>query len=285
MGDKQLGPTVAGSWYPGQRGALERQIDALLSAIREQPPDGRLLALIAPHAGLIYSGAVAAGGFRHVVGHSYERVILIGPSHHAYFQGAALPSAAFYGTPLGQVPMDGETIAILEQQPGVTIDDRPFLPEHCLEMEIPFLQRALDPGWALVPLLIGGGSSAADCNMVAAAIKPLIGPETLLVVSTDFTHYGPRFSFVPFTTDVPGRLRELDMGALDHILALDRSGFEQYIDRTGATICGKHAIDVLLCLLPEEVEASLVAYDTSGSITGEWGHSVSYASLAFHYQS
>jgi AmmeMemoRadiSam system protein B len=281
MGERRIGPNVAGSWYPGRPAALERQIDALLASGGE-PRGGRLLALIAPHAGLIYSGAVAGRGFRQVMGLSYDRVVLIGPSHHAYFQGAALPAAKAYGTPLGQVPLDGDAITMLEGKPGIAIDDKPFLPEHCLEMEIPFLQRALKPGWRLVPLLIGGGSSPAGCNLVASALEPLIGPGTLVVVSTDFTHYGPRFSFVPFTTDVPGRLQHLDMGAVDRILARDRQGFEEYLKRTGATICGRHAIDVLLCLLPEDVEASLIAYDTSGSITGEWEHSVSYASLEFH---
>jgi AmmeMemoRadiSam system protein B len=282
MGERQIGPTVAGSWYPGRPAALERQIDALLSSTAAgSPKGGRTLALIAPHAGLIYSGAVAAGGFRQVQGASYDRVVLMGPSHHAFFQGAALPGAASYGTPLGQVPMDGEAIALLERQSGMAIDDKPFLPEHCLEMELPFLQRALAPGWRLVPMLIGGGNSPAGCNLVASALRPLVGSGTLVVVSTDFTHYGPRFSFIPFTTDVPGRLRELDMGAIDRILERDRRGFEDYLKRTGATICGRHAIDILLCLLPAEVDASLVAYDTSGNITGEWDHSVSYASLSF----
>jgi AmmeMemoRadiSam system protein B len=282
MDEKRLGPTLAGSWYPGRPAALERQIDALLSSSTGLQPGGRLLALIAPHAGLIYSGAVAAGGFQQLRGRRYERVLLIGPSHHAYFQGAALPAAQSYGTPLGRVPIDGDAIARLEGLPGMAVDDKPFLPEHCLEMEIPFLQRTLEPGWLLVPLLIGGGSSPAGCNLVASALERLTGPGTLVVVSTDFTHYGPRFSFVPFTTDVPGRLRELDMGAVECILQRNRQAFGDYLKQTGATICGRHAIDVLLCLLPAEAEASLVAYDTSGNITGEWDNSVSYASIAFH---
>jgi AmmeMemoRadiSam system protein B len=244
--------------------------------------DERIVALIAPHAGLIYSGAVAGRGFNRIMDRSYERVVLVGPSHHAFFQGAAAPSAAYYGTPLGRVALDMEAIAGLEERPGFVIDDRPFLPEHCLEMEIPFLQRALVPGWRLLPLLIGGGSSPAGCNLVAKALEPLMSAATLVVVSTDFTHYGPRFSYVPFTTDVPGRLRELDMGAVERILASDRAGFGEYVKRTGATICGRSAIEVLLGVLPQPIEASLVAYDTSGNITGEWDNSVSYASLEFH---
>jgi AmmeMemoRadiSam system protein B len=108
-----------------------------------------------------------------------------------------------------------------------------------------------------------------------------VDPETLVVVSTDFTHYGPRFSFVPFEEDVPERIRQLDMGAVDRILASDRRGFESYVKDTGATICGHRAIDVLLSLLPGDLETALVAYDTSGRITNDWDHSVSYASLVF----
>ncbi len=288
MDETQLGPTVAGSWYPGQRASLERQIDALLStAVGEDvtPPNDRTVAIIVPHAGLIYSGAVAARGFSQVKDLSYERVLLLGPSHHAFFQGAAVPGASCYATPLGRVPLDREAIAELEEKPGIESDDRPFLPEHCLEMEIPFLQRALVPGWRLVPLLIGGGSSPAGCDLVAKALQPLIDDKTLVVVSTDFTHYGPRFSYVPFTTDVPGRLRELDMGAVEKILLLDRAGFTEYVKRTGATICGRNAIEILLRILPQPIESSLVDYDTSGNITGDWDHSVSYASLEFHIKS
>jgi AmmeMemoRadiSam system protein B len=87
---------------------------------------------------------------------------------------------------------------------------------------------------------------------------------------------------VPFTTEIPGRLRELDMGAVDRILASDRNGFTEYVRRTGATICGRNAIEVLLSVLPHPIESSLLDYDTSGNITGEWDHSVSYASLSFH---
>jgi AmmeMemoRadiSam system protein B len=284
MDEMQLGPTVAGSWYPDQRASLERQIDALLSAggDEEAAEAEGTVAIIVPHAGLIYSGAVAGRGFSLVKDLSYERVILLGPSHHAFFQGAAVPGASCYATPLGRVPLDREAIAGLEEEPGIESDDRPFLPEHCLEMEIPFLQRALVPGWRLLPLLIGGGSSPAGCDLVARALRPLIDAATLIVVSTDFTHYGPRFSFVPFTTDVPGRLRELDMGAVDRILVSDKTGFTEYVKRTGATICGRNAIEVLLSLLPQPIESSLVDYDTSGNITGEWDHSVSYVSLEFH---
>ena len=101
------------------------------------------------------------------------------------------------------------------------------------------------------------------------------------MISSDLTHYGPRFNYVPFRHDVPKRIRQLDMGAVERILAWDLAGFEAYVEKTGATICGRNAIRVMLDLFPDGLQGELAAYDTSGRITGEWDHSVSYASLAF----
>lgn len=282
MGKGRLGPNVAGSWYPSGRSELERLLDRYLAPPEgERGGPGRVVALIAPHAGYAYSGPVAGRGFRHVRRGSFARVLLLGPSHHAAFAGAALPQADTYVTPLGDVPIDSASVARLRDSQGWRVDDGPFRPEHCLEMEIPFLQRTLEPGWRMLPVLIGGGSDPASRSRVAEALLPVADPDTLVVVSSDFTHYGPRFSYVPFRSDVPQRIRDLDMGAVERILAFDREGFEDYVERTGATICGRGAIDVLLGLLPGGLRASLVAYDTSGRMTGDWDHSVSYASLVF----
>jgi AmmeMemoRadiSam system protein B len=240
-----------------------------------------VVAVIAPHAGYAYSGPVAGQLFRHLSNAAYTRVILVGPSHHATFRGAALSGADAYATPLGDVPLDCASVARLRDLPGIQVTDHPFHREHCLEMEIPFLQRVLAPGWRLLPVLIGAGTETQGCSEIAEALLPLIDPDTLLVVSSDFTHYGPRFAYVPFQDQVPRKIRELDMGAVERVLASDRAGFDRYVERTGATICGRRAIDVLLGLLPGNLEGALVAYDTSGNITGDWVHSVSYASLLF----
>jgi len=275
---------VAGSWYPSAPETLRHQLDGYLRSSEDAEADdgpGRVVAIIAPHAGYVYSGAVAGTGFRLLQGSRFARVILIGPSHHAAFCGAALPQAEFYVTPLGEVPLDLTAIRRLDGLAGIQLTDQPFFPEHCLEMEIPFLQHALEPGWRLLPILIGAASSAQDCQQVVDSVLPLVDQETLLVVSSDFTHYGPRFGYTPFRKDVPEKVRELDMGAVEKILAGDRSGFQSYVDRTGATICGRRAIDVLLGLLPSGSQPTLAGYDTSGNITGDWANSVSYASLLF----
>jgi hypothetical protein len=281
-----VGPAVAGSWYPASREALRREVSRLLrEAAAIGTPGGWAgetpAALIAPHAGYIYSGTVAAAGFRLLEARPVALVLLLGPSHYEAFDGATLPASAAYRTPLGDVPIDAGVVERLARRPGIRITDRPFGTEHSLEAELPFLQEVLAPGWRLVPVLVGAGSTRAGLDQVAAALGDLLGPDTLVVVSSDFTHFGPRFGYVPFHDDIPRRIRELDLGALERILAGDRRGFESYVRDTGATICGRDPIAVLLRLLPEACPAALVAYDTSGRMTSDWAHSVSYASVVF----
>lgn len=275
-----LGPTVAGSWYPRDRNALERMVDDLLEPVGrpEEDPDS-VLALVEPHAGFVYSGRVAGAGFARVRGGRPHRVVLLGPSHHAGFAGGAVPEAEAYRTPLGDVPLDLEAARQLSRTPRFRMDDSLFLREHSLEAEIPFLQRVLAPGFELVPVLVGGGTDSATAWQIAESLRPLLGAGTLVVASSDFTHYGPRFDYVPFDEGVPERIRALDYGAIDRILHLDVTGFDDYLARTGATVCGRHALDVLLRLLPARAPVEVAAYDTSGRITGDWENSVSYASL------
>lgn len=281
-----LGPAVAGTWYPADAVALERQLDGFFrdaagETVAAGEPAAKVAALIAPHAGFVYSGLVAAKGFGRLGDDTYERVILLGPSHYAAFDGAILTDAAAYRTPLGEVPIDTEACNALQGRDGFRLDNGPFRPEHCLEAEIPFLQRRLRAGWSVVPLLVGALATRARAGSLADGLRPLLGPDTLVVVSSDFTHYGPRFRYVPFEQDVPGNLEKLDLGAVERILAWDAAGFEEYVARTGATICGSNPIRVLLDLIPEGLTGQLAAYDTSGRITGDWDHSVSYASLVF----
>ncbi len=278
-----LGPAVAGSWYPATREALEGQLDELFRAGggAESGSGADAAALIAPHAGFTYSGVVAAQGFRHVQSRGRDRVVLLGPSHHEAFEGAVAPRAETYRTPLGDIPIDTEAVEGLRVLERMRVSDEPFRREHSLEAELPFLQRRLRPGWRLLPLLVGRLEARENARRLADALRPLLGPRTLVVVSSDFTHYGPRFDYLPFLSDVAARIRDLDMQAIDLIVGGDAPGFERFLARTHATICGQNPIRVLLELLPEGLEAELASYDTSGRITGEWGHSVSYASLVF----
>jgi AmmeMemoRadiSam system protein B len=174
-------PAVAGTFYPRDPGELRAQVMRFLSAT-PAPPVRAPKALIAPHAGYVYSGQTAAASFGTLrAARAIERVVLIGPAHYVPFRGIAAPAAAAFATPLGSVPVDQEAIGDI----GVVRDDRPHAPEHALEVELPFLQLLL-PSFRIVPLVIGD----AEPRAVAAVLRGLWGgAETLMVVSSDLSHY------------------------------------------------------------------------------------------------
>ncbi len=285
-GKEQVRPAaVAGSWYPGDAQTLEHYLEQLFS---EATPDPDSLsgppvrALIVPHAGYQYSGATAAAAYRLVQGKHYERVIVLGPAHRGGFHGLSIADVDAYETPLGRIPLDTEAVARLRASPLVTSDPQAHRQEHSIEMQLPLLQHALAKGWKLLPILVGW-LEAGDQAAAAELLKPLLDDRTLLVVSTDFTHYGPVYRYLPFPLNerTPQRIDALDRGAVEAILARDAKGFLEYKARTGITICGYQAVAILLELLPPEATGRVVAHTTSGALTGSYRMSVSYYAIAF----
>ena len=182
-------PAVAGLFYPGEAAALRDAVDRLLGEM-PLPRFGadRPRALIAPHAGYAYSGPVAASAFGRVAGAgaTFTRVVVIGPSHYVAFRGIAAPRASAFATPLGEIPVDHAAIAGI---PGVQLADEPHRREHAIEVELPFLQRALGRDrFGLVPLVVGDATG----EEVAAALASFADdPKTLVVVSSDLSHFLP----------------------------------------------------------------------------------------------
>ena len=178
-------PAVAGSFYPRERKELKAAIDALLSQAGQLRQKG-LVGVVAPHAGYIYSGPVAGNAFAPVAasGTVFERVLLIGPAHYVPVSGVAAPSSASFATPLGEVPLDRNAIGALTEAGLIGIDDRAHAPEHSLEVELPSLQAVLGR-FTLIPLLVGDAAP----QEVAALIDAVLDERTLLVVSTDLSHY------------------------------------------------------------------------------------------------
>ncbi len=271
---------LAGAWYPEDPGELSEYVDGLLDAATTAPPPEPIRALILPHAGYFYSGATAAQAVVLVRGREYRRVLVLAPSHRSGFAGLSVPDEDAYETPLGEVPLDTAAIAGLRGSRLVVHDPAAHQREHAIEIELPLLQRALAPGWKLVPVLVGRMASD-DYAEAADLLLPLADAETLVVVSSDFTHYGPRFGYMPFPPDqgVADRIRELDDGAFARILAGDGPGLLDYQAQTGITICGYRPLTLLLHMLPAEARVQRVAYATSGALTGDWSNSVSYASM------
>jgi AmmeMemoRadiSam system protein B len=178
-------PAVAGLFYPGSRQPLEDTLDTLLSAARAQVSE-RPLALIAPHAGYQYSGPIAANAYATLLpwANRIHRVAVLAPSHRVPFRGIATSGADLFRTPLGDVPVDRAAVAALEQLPGVGRLDAAFAEEHALEVQLPFLQAVLE-SFSLVPLIVGD----ADAGDVSRVIEAVQSDDTLVVISSDLSHY------------------------------------------------------------------------------------------------
>jgi MEMO1 family protein len=176
---------VAGSFYAGHPQRLRATVADLLAAAPASA-GASPKALIAPHAGYVYSGGVAAAAFATLRGSgTITRVVLIGPAHYVAVRGIAVPTADAFETPLGRVPIDRRAVSAIAELPFVVTADAAHAPEHALEVELPFLQTLLG-SFALVPLLVGD----AEPQQVAQLLRRLWGgPDTLIVVSSDLSHY------------------------------------------------------------------------------------------------
>jgi len=176
-------PAVAGLFYTNDPDELREGVDALLADARVASNETVPKALVVPHAGFMYSGPIAASAFARVRGAAIERVVLVGPSHRVFLNGLAAPSARFMRTPLGDVAIDHDAL----DRAGVPRDDAAHAREHSLEVELPFLQRVL-PRARVCPIACG----RATPDEVARVIEALFGgPETLVVISSDLSHYLP----------------------------------------------------------------------------------------------
>lgn len=278
-------PACAGDWYPSDRVELSRQVDDWLGQARPPQVAGKPVALLCPHAGYRYSGSVAATAYACLRGQTYKRVIVMAFSHRdaGRQRGIDVPKdVTAYATPLGEVPIDRKVCDRLLTNLLFTSNPAIGAREHSLELQLPFLQRTLKD-FSLVPLLIGQ-MTPADYTKAAEALLPFIDGETLLVASSDFTHFGPNFDYQPFKEDVENKLRDLAEQAAAPLLRCDFDGFVNHMTRTHDTICGGHGpIPLLLRTLSmgAGAEAVRTGFDTSGHITGDWTNSVTYQAFVF----
>jgi AmmeMemoRadiSam system protein B len=253
---------VAGAFYPAGEGPLRRQLTQLFED-SVPPPGSAPKVLIVPHAGYVYSGATAAQAYGCLQAQRsrIKRVVLLGPAHRVYVPGMALPSVDRFATPLGEVVLDQEMLAAAAALPGVVVDDSAHALEHSLEVQLPFLQTVLRD-FTLVPVLVGD----ARAREVAAVIDALWdGPETLVVVSTDLSHF--------HGYDVA---RALDARTCERIL-------RQATDLEGDDACGARVLNGLFStdhVSGRSVE--LLAMCNSGDTAGDRERVVGYAAFAIH---
>ena len=259
---------------------MRKQLQTYFAKADVEPPAGKIRALVAPHAGYDYSGQTAAYAYKPLRKGHYERVILLGVNHRpGMVRGGAITDAESWETPLGKVKVDREVCdKLLEEELFVSIPvnaDR----EHSLEIHLPFLQERLGT-FKLVPIMVDDIDDEI-CRRMGALLKPFIDEQTLVVASSDFTHYGGDYGYVPFRDNVEENLRKLDTGAIERINDSDFKGFRDYVRETRATICGRNPIGILLNIVPEDMKGELVHYTTSGEMTGDFSFSVSYAGIRF----
>lgn len=273
-----LRSTLAGNWYPADACTLSRQIAGFFEKADVEPINN-VIALILPHAGYQYSGQTAAFGLK-TANKQYKRVIVIGPSHYVPMEDVlSVPMATHYETPLGQMPLDVEFIGKLLKYPIFQNIPQANEREHSTQIEVPLLQYA-QKDFKLVPI-VAGDCSEETIIKAGNILKNLIDNDTLVIASSDFTHFGPNYGYVPFRENIPEQLKQLDMGAFEYIKALDYKGFLEYRSKTSTTICGYIPISILLSMLDKSVEAKLIKYTTSGEVTGDYTNSVSYFAIAF----
>jgi len=212
-------PAVAGSFYPAERQQLQEMVDTFLAGATTPPVEGELVALVAPHAGYIYSGAAAAHTYQRLRGTTTRRVILIGPAHRVPVNGAAIYSRGSWRTPLGSVPID-ERLAtgLIDSAAGIIDDPRPFAGEHSLEVQLPFLQRVLGD-FTIIPILVGNPTPAAMTGLSARLARLLRSePGTVLVCSTDLSHYHDAATAHAKDNLVIDAVKRMAMGDLETIL-------------------------------------------------------------------
>ena len=272
--------TGAGTWYPDDADRLRKLVEAYESAETVELP-GPPVALVVPHAGYHYSGQVAGKTFATLKGRTYRRVLLFGPSHRAPVRGASVLEVVAYDTPLGRVPVDAAARDGLLACPVVTPQPGAHAGEHSVENQLPMLQVALGE-FKMVEVLVGNLSTSERATL-ADVVRGLMDKGTLLVVSTDFCHYGPSYGYTPFVDRIPERLAALNAQAMREILEVDAPGWDRFLSETEDTVCGRRAVGLMLKVLEpwEDVRGVRVSYDTSGNILGNYRNSVTYGGVAF----
>ena len=280
-------PVAAGTFYEANPKLLEKEIKDCFKlkkgpgALPISKREGFVYGAIVPHAGYTYSGYSAAWAYK-ALGEAEpaDTYIILGPNHSG-LGGSSLTTQNF-STPLGIVRTDKALANYLVKKEVIVDSELPHLEEHSVEVQIPFLQfinRNFD-SWKILPIVL---SNDIDYKKLALAIKEAmvdLKKRITVIASSDFTHYGHAYGYIPFSSDIPDRIRKLDEGAIEFIKKLDDEGFLNYVYETGATICGALPIAVLLRLMAHR-KPELLQYYTSADLIGDYKNSVSYVSMIF----
>ncbi len=270
---------VAGQFYPGEKKELEKQIEELLSLAKPSEIEGEIFGLILPHAGYIFSGSVAAYGYKSILEKNFKNVILIGDSHCERFEGVSIWERGQWETPLGRIKInEGLAQKILLSSKRFFVRDSAHLFEHSLEVQIPFLQKVLKD-FQILPIIFG--SENEDWQNLAQAILNIFEKgKTLIIASSDLSHYPP-YEIA----------KEADFQTIDAILKVDPEKFTQKIEElekkyleVDTFACAQDSIKTILEISKNlNAKAKLLKYQNSGDTPfGEKSQVVGYSAIAFY---
>lgn len=259
---------VAGQFYPGDAAALRREVEAYLEQSGVEPAPDRVVALVAPHAGYIYSGPTAGHAFARARGKKPHRVVLLGRSHRHYFDGVSVYAEGSFETPLGVMPIDEPWARRFVEDIG-NQPTEPHRYEHCLEVMLPFIQVAIGET-PIVPILVGGDPGPEHLRL-AERLAMLMEPDDLLLASTDLSHYMSE-----------SNANRIDKTSLDLVLTRDTRRFVAGINEGTCSMCGGTAVAAAMTCANAlgADDWRLLDYRTSGRVSGDYDRVVGYGAIS-----
>ncbi|MDP2938518.1 MAG: AmmeMemoRadiSam system protein B [Candidatus Omnitrophota bacterium] len=268
---------VAGSFYPSDEVELGLMIDGFLNKVELPQLEPNIRAIIVPHAGYVYSGQVAAYAYKALIGKDVSRVIIIGNSHQEFFDGASIYPKGYFETPLGKVEIDNDFAQkLMEADKKIYFKESAHLEEHSLEVQLPFLQKVLPvSGWKIVPIILGNQEDSVD--ILIDVLKNLIDDNTLIVVSSDLSHY-PKYEDANYSD---GKVIDAILSGKGDNLKKTISELEKEgISNLQTCACASNSIEVVMGLMGDK-NSKLLKYANSGDVSGDKSRVVGYASIVF----
>ncbi len=265
-------PAVAGTFYPRDPDELSRMVDNLLERADILPTKAEVVGIVSPHAGYIYSGPVAAYGYKYISGKTFETVIVVAPSHYVYFSGVSIYPLGPYETPLGDVELDEFMIRnMMAKSRNITYIPEAHEREHALEVQLPFLQKVLK-NFKLVPIVMGDQSLEMSRELARVILNTSQGKKVLVVASSDLSHYHP-----------DDAARDMDYKILECIEKLSDLELNKRLSNKTAEACGGGPIMTLMNVAKSRGvrTGKILKYATSADVTGEKHSVVGYVSAAF----
>ncbi|MCH8124838.1 AmmeMemoRadiSam system protein B [candidate division KSB1 bacterium] len=271
--NKTRPPAVAGMFYPDDPTELKQQIDFYLNNLEKKPIIGELMAIVVPHAGYMYSGQVAAAAYIHLLDQEFDYVVIIAPSHREYFKGISVLPALGYSTPLRDVKIATSYCErLIEQNDNIIASWEGHNEEHALEVQLPFIQRVLGD-FELIPIIMGDQTFDNCILLGEALVKVFRHQKTLIVASSDLSHYYPALD-----------AEIKDKKVVTRINAFDYEGLWDDIESQSSEACGAGPIVAAMYTAKKRGanKSEVLLYQHSGNITGDHSAVVGYLSAAIH---